>query len=61
MKSKSAKRTAELALKYSLALGSVARFTGFVFIFMLLPSTEVLGYFQIVRFADEPADDNVNA
>jgi hypothetical protein len=48
-------------LKHPIALGSVARFTGFVFIFTLLPSTEVLGYFQIVRFADEPVDDNINA
>ena len=47
--------------KHLIALGSVARFTGFVFIFTLLPSTEVLGYFQIVRVADGPVDDDVNA
>jgi len=52
MKPTSAKRTTELALNHPIALGSVARFTGFVFILRLRPSTEVLGYFQIVRFAD---------
>lgn len=32
---------------------SVVRFTDFVFISRLCPSTEVLGYFQIVRSADD--------
>jgi hypothetical protein len=60
MKPKSAKRTAELALKHPIALGSVARFTGFVFNFTLLPSTEVLGYCHLVRCADWSANNVVN-
>jgi len=33
-------------------MDSVARFTGFGKLNSPSPSTEVLGYFQIVRFAD---------
>jgi hypothetical protein len=61
MKPKSATRTTELVLKHPNRLGFCRPFHGLCFHFTLLPSTEVLGYFQIVRFADEPVDDKVNA
>ena len=35
------------------SMTSVARFTGFNSFSSMVPSTKVLGYFQIVRYADE--------